>query len=262
MFFEPPQPPPAAPPAATAPAPQSSPALHPIITEVLFAVPTEKSAKGDLSRCDANGDGTRHVAGDEFVELFNPHDRPIQLKGYTLSDRGMGYEPAPGSGSSRKKDTSKFSFTFPALELKPGEVAVVFNGCDATWTGAVGDSTLAPPIGNPGFSGAYVFTARVKSQRVAFGNSGDWVLLSAPDGKPVECVVWGDVTDGPAGCPSVAHAPEDPRSSVARRPGASAEFQAHLDLAGVPFGPGSFGDRPPTAGVEEPPPSGAPGAGR
>ena len=45
---------------------------HPMITEVLFAVPT-----GDGG--DASGDGSRHVSGDEFIELVNPHDKAIQV---------------------------------------------------------------------------------------------------------------------------------------------------------------------------------------
>ena len=48
---------------------------HPLITEILYAVP-----KGDAG--DANQDGKRSPTGDEFVELINPHDKPINLKGY------------------------------------------------------------------------------------------------------------------------------------------------------------------------------------
>ena len=65
--------------AAAAADPGSLPFPHPLITEVLYAVPS-----GD--RGDANGDGTRDAVGDEFIELVNLHDRPIQLKGYTLMD--------------------------------------------------------------------------------------------------------------------------------------------------------------------------------
>jgi hypothetical protein len=87
---------------------------HPLITEVLYAVP---NATGG----DANLDGVRHASGDEFVELFNPHDKPIQLFGYSLSDRNP-----EGKG--------QFKFTFPAFELPPGAVAVVFNGFEAAWS--------------------------------------------------------------------------------------------------------------------------------
>ncbi|MCZ7631962.1 MAG: lamin tail domain-containing protein [Phycisphaerales bacterium] len=72
---------------AQAQQPQQQPArtpagapLHPIITEVLYAVP--RGPEGD-----ANRDGLRDALGDEFVELYNPHDKPIRLDGYTINDR-------------------------------------------------------------------------------------------------------------------------------------------------------------------------------
>src|SRR5687768_184922 len=57
-----------APPPATPPPAAPVPFPHPLITEVLYAVPNTPGS-------DANQDGTRHVAGDEFVELINPHDK-------------------------------------------------------------------------------------------------------------------------------------------------------------------------------------------
>ena len=72
---------------------------HPQITEALFNVPT--GAKGD-----ANGDGERDAAGDEFIEIANPHNKPINLRGYTITNRlaspteDTGKEPAaPGPES-------------------------------------------------------------------------------------------------------------------------------------------------------------------
>lgn len=66
---------------------------HPLITEILYSVPGGKAG-------DADGNGNRSATGDEFIELFNPHDKPINLKGYVLSDassrRGDG-EAKPGS---------------------------------------------------------------------------------------------------------------------------------------------------------------------
>lgn len=68
---------------------------HPLITEVYFAV-------GPGMGGDASGDGEREANGDEFVELVNPHDKPIQLKGYTISAKG----PRPrAAGESSAKDT-------------------------------------------------------------------------------------------------------------------------------------------------------------
>jgi len=90
---------PSSPPADAAPPPR----LDPIITEVLYAVPTYEG--------DANRDGERNATGDEFIELTNPHDTPIQLRGYTLTDRN-----APDKGQMK--------FVFPTLTLEPGEVVV------------------------------------------------------------------------------------------------------------------------------------------
>jgi hypothetical protein len=177
---------------------------HPIITEVLYAVPS--GAAGD-----ANKDGKREVCGDEFVELVNPHDKPIQLFGYMLTD-----SQEPGKGQMK--------FTFPAMELPPGGVVVVFNGMNSTWAGPVGDSKTPPPTvtpvaaptgadkapgaeaskglggsGGPGkndlFGGAWVFTMKNTNSKVALGNSGDQVLLSAPDNTPVQRVYWSE--EGP-----------------------------------------------------------------
>jgi hypothetical protein len=134
---------------------------HPLITEVLYNVPTGPEG-------DANGDGTRSATGDEFIELINPHDKPINLKGYVLTD-GKNFNspkskspnsttasnddtdpPAttqekpsanspkskkPSSGSPTPRNTRKagdddarIRFVFPEITLAPGEVVVVFNG--------------------------------------------------------------------------------------------------------------------------------------
>lgn len=167
---------------------------HPVITEVLYAVPTKNG--------DANRDGKRDTAADEFVELVNPHDRPINLKGYTIVDSGEG--------------KSRFKFTFPAVALEPGQVAVVFNGNDAAIKGAVGDSTTAPVSGNDLFSGALVFTARVSSSRASWANKSDYVLLLAPNGAALECVYWGDEKKPPRNCPLAEQAPAVMRGSVQR----------------------------------------------
>ncbi len=173
---------------------------HPIITEVLYAVPP--GAAGD-----ANKDGKREVCGDEFVELVNPHERPIQLFGYTLTD-------------SQEAGKGQMKFTFPAMELPPGGVVVVFNGMNSTWAGPVGDSKSPPPplppvapVATPGtdkapgaeggkgpgkndlFGGGWVFTMKNSNSKVALGNTGDQVLLSAPDNTPVQRVYWSE--EGP-----------------------------------------------------------------
>jgi len=147
---------------------------HPLITEIFFSVPA--------SGGDASGDGQRSPAGDEFVELMNPHDRPINLVGYELSDRPT---------------ASQFRFRFPDLVLAPGEVAVVFNGHDCQWRGPVGDDLRAPEAPHGLFEGAWVFTARAASEYVSFANTAEFVLLTSPAGLPVHAIEWGHPDDTP-----------------------------------------------------------------
>lgn len=204
---------------------------HPVITEVLFDVPG-----GDAG--DANGDGKRHVSGDEFVELYNPHDRAIQLRGYTLTD-------------SNPADKGRVRFVFPALELPPGGVVVVFNGFQSSWFGPVGDERGAPAAVNERFHSAWVLTMKATSQYVAFSNSGDHVLLTAPDGTAVHRVSWGEVKDRSA-FEKVSPLLEDVamgsgKSSVQRDSLARVgSFRAHRDL---PFANG--GDKVFSPGVWE-----------
>lgn len=149
---------------------------HPVITEILYAVPTYEG--------DANRDNSRSAAGDEFIELMNPTDKPIQLRGYTLTDRNP-------------EGLGRFRFRFPDLELGPGEIAVVFNGHGCSWVGPVGDDRRAPPGKHDLFRDAWVFTARIDSSMTSLANAGDWVLLSDPSGKPVQCVRWGEMAEYP-----------------------------------------------------------------
>lgn len=245
-------------PAAPAPpSPPAAPALaaavpfpHPLITEVLFAVPSGPGG-------DANKDGTRDAAGDEFVELINPHDRPIQLFGYTLSD-----SQEPGKG--------QLKFTFPAIELAPGEIVVVFNGFGASIAAPVGDQRTPPTGPHAAFHNARVFSMRCPSNKTAFGNAGDHVMLTAPDGVNVQRVWWSEdpatrsagrgnppasapaansaadptaaASPKPAPAPPLSddYAPISPRSSVARDGIlATSRFVSHMDLERSPFSPGT-----------------------
>lgn len=200
---------------------------HPVITEVLYAVPT--------SGGDANQDGVRQASGDEFVEVYNPHAEAIQLKGYTITDRNQA-----GRG--------QFKFVFPEFELEAGGVAVVFNGAGSEMGGAVGDSSRAAGERHAGFGGAWVFTARVEGERVGFSNSGDFVVLWTPGGAAVECVAWGEFGEKiPAGALMVSRVAEVSDGSV-QRAGLTAEWKRHTELAsevggkaaGVAYSPGVF----------------------
>jgi hypothetical protein len=196
---------------------------HPLITEVLYAVPT--GAAGD-----ANKDGVRDTNGDEFIELVNPHDRPINLRGYMLTGKSP-EAPAPG------KKFTVLKFVFPACELAPGEVAVVFNGHAAAWTGPLGDTTRAAAA-NSAFSGARLFTMNIDSARLGLANKTDYVLLTAPSGERIHCIKWGDIKP-PDKVALVETAPEVNGQSVMRRT-TTGELEPHPPLDGKRYSPGRF----------------------
>jgi hypothetical protein len=152
------------------------PAPHPQITEVFFNVPTGPAG-------DANKDGVRDAAGDEFIEIANPHDQPINLAGYVLANR---------RGALSEGKSVGVRFVFPDVELPAHSVAVVFNGYLAKLPPPFGTKDTAPKEPSKAFGGALVFTMDVTSKTTALANNGDWVLLSAPDGTALDCVSWGE----------------------------------------------------------------------
>jgi hypothetical protein len=80
-----------------------------IINETLFDPPNGLAG-------DANGDGTRDPAQDEFIEFINDSDQAVDLSGFTLFD-----ETNLASGTPRH--------TFPAgIIIPPGGVYVLFGG--------------------------------------------------------------------------------------------------------------------------------------
>lgn len=207
---------------------------HPLITEILFAVPT----KGG----DANLDGERQTTGDEFVELINPHDKPIKIGGYTLHD-------------AAKPGKSQFRFAFPALTLQPGQVVVVFNGHESKLKGegdgTVGDGATPPRKQNAEFGNAWTFTARAPSTRAGFANGGDWVMLLDPRDTPIQCVVWGEAEDPKLseGHTCVLERGSDAEGASIQRRGIDGGFAPHppyraeglgVDAPLMPFSPGVF----------------------
>lgn len=215
---------------------------HPLITEVLFAVPTAEVG-------DANRDGSRHATGDEFVELANPHDRPIELRGYMLGDASSFARDGSGSASE-----NAFTFVFPTLTLQPGDRVVVFNGLEQRWTGPVGDQSLAPPGTHERFDHAYVLTAQAKSSYVGLANSSDLVLLRAPSGRIIHVIAWGQpnmpATDGagPDGDPAssdrvVIERLVGGKNTSFTRARADAAMVRHDDLVGEPLSPGVWPNR-------------------
>jgi len=219
-------------PASEALAPDRSQPLvdhpHPLITEIFFSVPG--------SGGDANADGRRSPAGDEFVELMNPHDRPINLIGYELSDRPT---------------ASQFRFRFPDLVLAPGAVVVVFNGHDSEWRGPVGDELRAPEAPHTLFEGAWVLTARAESEFESFSNSAEFVLLTSPAGLPVHAVEWGEPDDTPPPETQLLERVTPPRGRSLQRGAPGGPLLEHPETMDTPEGVMMF-DLPCSPGVALP----------
>jgi len=117
-----------------------------LINEILADPPG--SASSDLEG-DANGDGTRSAAGDEFVEIGSLADCTLVLDGVTVAD------------------SQEDKFTFPDdARLEPGKVVVIFGG--------------GSPLGD--FGGAQVFVA----SGLALNNDGDTVEIKSPEGTRLE----------------------------------------------------------------------------
>lgn len=199
---------------------------HPSITEVLFHVPPD-------SEGDASLDGKRDAVGDEFIEIANLHDEPIEIGGYTLTDRG-----------------EQVSFTFPALKLAPGEIAVVFNGYETEIPGPHGGATNAPKERNANFNNAWVFTMGNSKRTIALNNQNDRVVLSSPDGLPVDIIMWGaaDMRDYTSS-PRIAFVKPSPGCSV-QRVRESGALLPHRDIDGAWFSPGWIPDRVTVADAE------------
>jgi hypothetical protein len=193
------------------------------ISEIMFNVP--KGTDGD-----ANHDGTRDASGDEFVEIFNPTAKPIQLGGYSITSRLT---------TNDADTTNGVRFTFPEFELPAGAIAVVFNGYKASIPGNVGTPIVAPKSTNAGFAGAFVFTMNTSRKYNTFANNGDFCLLSSPKGRRIDCVVWGEPDPAPPGAVEQQDVPKDPRGSV-QRADPAASFHPHRDINADPCSPGEI----------------------
>lgn len=189
-----------------------------VINEILADVPPDNANTANVEG-DANRDGTRNSDDDEFVELLNNSDAPLDLSAVFISD----------STSNR--------FTFPAgTSLSAGQAAVVFGGG-------------SPPAHDPAFGGALVFT----TGSLGLNDGGDTVTVKLP--APAGDIVIASQSYGSAAVGAPA-APGD--QSLARSPDAEVGspgggFVAHATAAraaGRVFSPGTrsegtpFGSQP------------------
>ena len=114
---------------------------------------------------DANHDGVRDSADDEFVELVNSTTRTIDLSGYELTTRSL----------TSTTDTLRHRFS-PGTLLPSGHALVIFGGG-------------SPDPDNPLFNGAFVFKA--SRGGLSLTNSGGVITLRKPTGEIVTSVAYG-----------------------------------------------------------------------
>lgn len=111
---------------------------------------------------DANGDGARDSAQDEFIEVINRTGEPVDVGGCSLSD------------------ADNIRFTFPTDTIIPaGEAAVIFGG-----------GAPAAEFGNALMNGL-VFTAAL-----SLNNGGDTITLKDASGVTIETVIVGPTEGG------------------------------------------------------------------
>jgi hypothetical protein len=105
-----------------------------------------------MSDPDVRGDNNLN----EWVEVYNPSDAPVDLAGWTIADRSRGN-------------------VLPSLVVPPGEYAII----------AARETELPTDA----------LVVRAPGGRIGFGlrNAGDAVLLYAPDGTLVDAMSYGDI---------------------------------------------------------------------
>jgi len=168
-----------------------------MITEILADPPQGEAG-------DANGDGVRDPAADEFVELVNTGSASICLSGWLLGDAD---------------DPERHVFPL-GRELAPGQAMVIFGG--GLPTGPFGEAEI---------------------QWAAFGgqlnlsNEGDVLTLADASGAIAKQISWGD-------CAELVCAEEHiPRGlgineSIVSGLEPGGEWKKHSALSGAKFSPG------------------------
>ncbi|HLL16579.1 MAG TPA: lamin tail domain-containing protein [Pyrinomonadaceae bacterium] len=184
-----------------------------VLNEILADVPPDDPATNTVEG-DANRDGVRSSDDDEFIEVLNYSQSPVDISGIFVSDA-----------------TAK-RFTFPAGTILPaGSPFVLFGGG-------------APPRDDPAFGGASLFTAA----SLGLNDSGDTVSLKLTVGDTEITIVSQTYDAATAGTPT---APRD--QSLTRSPDAASDspggaFIAHTlatNAATRPYSPGTRADGTP-----------------
>jgi uncharacterized protein (TIGR03437 family) len=162
---------------------------------------------------DANHDGVRDSADDEFVELINSTTRNLDLSGYELSTRSL----------TTTTDTLRHRFA-PGTILPAGTAIVIFGG------GSFQNINLGTTNSNLFFGGARIVTASRGS--LSLTNTGGVITVRTPTNAIVTSVAYG----------SSSNLRADLNQSLTRAPDIIGQFVLHSTAAGNetrPFSPGT-----------------------
>ncbi|MBV9210409.1 MAG: lamin tail domain-containing protein [Acidobacteria bacterium] len=176
-----------------------------VINEALADVPPDNPATPAIEG-DANRDGVRSSGDDEFIELFNNSNQPVDISGVVIAD----------STSNR--------YTFPSNTFLPsGRAAIIFGGGSA-------------PANDPAFGGSAIFTAG----SLGLNDTGDTIQIKLPQAGAdviIASLAYGATTPIPA--PSNQSLTRSPDAEVNQTGG---DFVAHLnatEASGRVFSPGT-----------------------
>ena len=143
-----------------------------VINEILADPATDDVNTPDVIEGDANGDGIRSASSDEFVELANVTDGPIDLSGWTLGD-----------------DEANVTFTFPDGYVLPARsFVVVFGGGDV--------SNVPGYNADPLQTRAFIADSTHLGIGNGLSNGGDIIMLLSPDGKYDTYFAYGTLATG------------------------------------------------------------------
>lgn len=176
-----------------------------VINEVLADVPPDNVATPAVEG-DANRDGLRDATDDEFIELFNTSNQPLDISGIVIAD----------ATSNR--------YTFPAnTVLQGGRAVVIFGGG-------------SPPVNDPAFGGSMILTAT----SLSLNDTGDTVFVKLPlTGTEVVIATVAYGTGSPLPAPANQSLTRSPDAEINQSGG---NFIAHLiapDAAGRVYSPGT-----------------------
>ncbi len=124
--------------------------------------------------------GTTSAANnDEFIELYNSSSDPVDLSGWRLVDANLIENDADGRNGNinGNADNAAIPYTFPAVQLAPGEYAVIW----------VGERTVSRDVSPAAFQAWLGRSARLS-------NEGDDMWLYDAEGRIVDYVAYGSNT--------------------------------------------------------------------